>query len=119
MGTAARTLHVRMSGFAPRLPVSNFSFLYIRCWSLRLRWHWWPERMGSLDPIHVMKHTRVEIHTLQPNGTAAVTDASHGDVGGDLHAPFTETAITMMHWWGCSQTNGAVHRPGSSPTKVS
>ena len=41
----------------------------------------------AITAYSLMKHMRVEIHTVQPNGTVVVTDASHGDVGGDLNAP--------------------------------
>ena len=41
----------------------------------------------AITAYSLMKHVRVEIHSLQPNGTTVVTDASHGNVGVDVHAP--------------------------------
>ena len=41
----------------------------------------------AITAYSLMKHVRVDIHTLHPNGTTVVTDASHGNVGVDVHAP--------------------------------
>ena len=41
----------------------------------------------AMTAYSLMKHVRLEIHTLEAGGTASVTDASHADVAADMGAP--------------------------------
>ena len=41
----------------------------------------------AMTAYSLMKHVRLEIHTLEAGGAVSVTDASHADVATDIHAP--------------------------------
>ena len=73
---------------------------------------------AAITAYSLMKHTRVEIHTVQPNGTVVVTDASHGDVGGDLNAPLRRVLYSNDNHYdalvGLLPNPRAGHRRGSN-----
>lgn len=41
----------------------------------------------AITAYSLMKHVRVEIHTIQPDGAASITEASHANVINDTEAP--------------------------------